>query len=105
MNTSSRLIWVWAAGYFACYAPYSALTKALSSGHDGQAGLDGVALLPLSTLASLLGMAAFMLATGWWRAASQRTVRGVALSSEFTRSRQPADAADAPYGHLVLAGS
>jgi hypothetical protein len=57
VNTSSRLIWVWAAGYFACYAPYSALTKALSSGREGQLALDGVALLPLSTLASLLGMA------------------------------------------------
>ncbi len=79
MNTNSRLIWVWAAGYFACYAPYSALTKALSSGREGQAALDGVTLLPLSTLASLLGMAAFMLATGWWRSASRRAVLGVEL--------------------------
>lgn len=74
-------IWWWAAGYFACYAPYSALTKALSSPRGGGAALSGVELLPYSTLASLVGMAVFMVATGWWRAASTRQVLGVAVPS------------------------
>lgn len=77
MRVSPRLIWVWAFGYFACYAPYSALTKALSTAREGHSGLDGVALLPFSTLASLVGMMVFMAATGWWRAAASRTVLGL----------------------------
>lgn len=70
-------IWLWAFGYFACYAPYSALTKALSTPRGGEPALTGVELLPFSTLASLAGMAVFMVATGWWRAASTREVLGV----------------------------
>ncbi|MBL8951558.1 MAG: hypothetical protein JNK82_12325 [Myxococcaceae bacterium] len=79
MQRPAPSIWLWALGYFACYAPYSALTKALSSQSGEQPALDGVALLPLSTLASLAGMAVFMVATGWWRAASRRTVLGVSV--------------------------
>ncbi len=75
-----RAIWVWALGYFACYAPYSALTKALSSGKlaEGHA-VTGFEILPFSTLASLLGMVVFMAATGWWRSASRRVVLGVSV--------------------------
>lgn len=54
----------WALGYFVAYAPYSALTKALSDGRLG-ARVTGNAILPLSTLASLLAMVTFLLATGW----------------------------------------
>lgn len=39
-------IWLYAFGYFACYAPYSALTKAMSSGLFGSLGkVSGFALL------------------------------------------------------------
>ena len=72
-------IWVWAFGYFACYAPYSALTKALSSGKIGEHVVTGFEILPLSTLASLLGMCVFIGATGYWRAASKWTLGGLTL--------------------------
>lgn len=67
-------IWLAALGYFLAYAPYSALTKALSSGlaPGAGAGVSGLALLPVSTFASLFGMAAFLLGTGWWQAAASR---------------------------------
>lgn len=73
-------IWLWAFCYFAAYAPYSALTKALSTGvMPNRSVVTGFEILPVSTLASLVGMAAFMAATGWWRAASRRVVWGVPL--------------------------
>lgn len=66
-------IWIWAFGYFAAYAPYSALTKALS---DGQLGdkVPGNRILPVSTMASFIAMLVFVFATGWWRVASRRKV-------------------------------
>lgn len=72
-------IWLFAAGYFACYVPYSALTKALSSGiHPGvPQAVPGVALLPVTTAVSLLAMVAFLGGSGWWRHATQRRVLGL----------------------------
>ena len=52
-------IWWWAFGYFAAYAPYSALTKALSDGKLG-AKVPGNTILPLSTFASFLAMVLFL---------------------------------------------
>lgn len=66
-------IWLWAFGYFAAYAPYSALTKALSDGVLGKA-VDGQSILPLSTFASLIASATFLIATGWWRSASRKRI-------------------------------
>ena len=71
-------IWLYAFGYFACYAPYSALTKAMSSGLFGSLGkVSGFALLPVSTVASMIGMAVFLTTMRWWRFASHATVFGV----------------------------
>ena len=66
-------IWIWAFGYFAAYAPYSALTKALS---DGQLGdkVPGNRILPVSTMASFIAMVLFVFATGWWKVATRRKV-------------------------------
>jgi drug/metabolite transporter (DMT)-like permease len=74
-------IWWYAAGYFGCYVPYSALAKALSGGDlpGMQRGLSGLSLLPISTLASLVGMFAFLSAMRWWRFAGQRRVLGLSL--------------------------
>lgn len=74
-------IWLFALGYFACYAPYSGLTKALSSGllPGMTSGVHGFVLLPISTLASLVGMFVFLTAMGWWRYAGRRVVFGVSL--------------------------
>jgi drug/metabolite transporter (DMT)-like permease len=74
-------IWGFAFGYFACYAPYSALTKALSTGAlEGMTrGISGFELLPSTTLASLVGMFTFLTLMGWWRHAGRRTFLGVSL--------------------------
>lgn len=66
-------IWLFAFGYFAAYVPYSALTKAVSSGYLGGAPVPGVELLPVTAMASLVGMFAFITAMRWWKyaAASQ----------------------------------
>ena len=71
-------IWWFAFGYFAFYAPYSALAKAVSKGilPGGQEALSGFSMLPGSVGASLLGMIAFLLGTGWWRHATRHDVAG-----------------------------
>lgn len=74
-------IWWYAFGYFACYVPYSALAKALSGGllPGMKRGLSGFALLPISNIASLLGMFAFISAMRWWRYAGRTRVLGVSV--------------------------
>lgn len=74
-------IWLFALGYFACYVPYSALTKALSDGllPGMQAGISGLELLPVVNLASLVGMFAFISVAGWWRFAGHRRIFGRSL--------------------------
>lgn len=69
-------IWLYAAGYFLAYAPYTALTKALTSGLFGETRLSGLQILPLSTIASMLGMVAFVTWKGWWRFAHHTTLFG-----------------------------
>ncbi len=69
-------IWIWAFGYFAAYAPYSAMTKAVSS---GEGSLSGLQVLPLSTTASLVCMLLFIVVSGWWRDATQFKLGGVSL--------------------------
>jgi hypothetical protein len=71
-------IWWFAFGYFACYAPYSSLTKAFSDGLlSGSAGpIAGFVLLPVSALASLIGMFVFISAMGWWKYAGRRRILG-----------------------------
>jgi hypothetical protein len=63
-------IWGFAFGYFAAYVPYSALTKGVSSGRIGGEPVPGVELLPISGLASLIGMFVFITAMRWWRYAT-----------------------------------
>jgi hypothetical protein len=63
-------IWSFAFGYFAAYVPYSALTKAVSSGALGGAPVPGVELLPVTAMASLFGMFVFITAMRWWKYAS-----------------------------------
>ncbi len=71
-NTRHISVWWWAFGYFATYAPYSALAKALSSGLlEGVPAVSGTALLPISVLSSSIGMYVLLTALGWWRSATQ----------------------------------
>lgn len=69
-------IWGFAFGYFASYVPYSALTKAVSSGRIGGEKVPGVELLPISAAASLIGMFAFITLMGWWKHASRVRIAG-----------------------------
>jgi hypothetical protein len=81
-------IWWFAFGYFACYAPYSALAKLLSKGQlDGMAApLDGFVLLPSTVLASVVGMFAFLTAMGWWRFATHRQLGPLSVPSPTLRT-------------------
>jgi uncharacterized membrane protein YdcZ (DUF606 family) len=75
-------IWGFAFGYFACYVPYSSMTKATTKGLLGKlhgVGVPGPELLPISVAASLVGMLAFLTAMGWWRHAGRRTFGGVSV--------------------------
>lgn len=72
-------IWGFAFGYFASYVPYSALTKAISSGRLGGEPVPGVELLPVSAMSSLVGMLLFITAMRWWKHASRVEVLGVSL--------------------------
>lgn len=69
-------IWFWAFGYFACYVPYSALTKTVTGPGTG---LSGLAILPITTVVSLVGMFLFLSVVGWWKSAGQRTIAGRSL--------------------------
>lgn len=76
----TAMIWVWAFGYFACYAPYSALAKALSKGLlPGAPATSGLAILPISIATAVIGMVVFLLATGWWRYATTWQLAGLRL--------------------------
>lgn len=74
-------IWWWAFGYFACYVPYAALTKMLSSSmiEVGPAPVGSLEILPPSVIASLVTVVVFLAATGWWRKAGRRVIAGVAV--------------------------
>ena len=70
-------IWWFAFGYFAAYVPYSATTKAISSGWiDGVTQVSGLAIAPLSVAASVVGMFVFLSVMRWWRYASTRRIFG-----------------------------
>ncbi|MRG97428.1 hypothetical protein [Polyangium spumosum] len=72
-------IWLYAFGYFACYWPYSALTKLASQGRiPGMTRVvSGAELLPVTTIASLVGMFVFLSWRGLFRYATHRTVLGL----------------------------
>ncbi|MEZ4367298.1 MAG: hypothetical protein R2939_13585 [Kofleriaceae bacterium] len=73
-------IWWFAFGYFACYVPYSALVKALSSGLlPGVPAQHELALLPWSNVAAMVTAMTFITAAGWWRFAGRRVVFGRSL--------------------------
>src|SRR5262245_17293628 len=69
-------IWGLALGYFVAYLPYSALVKLTTSGRwPGMTGaVSGFELLPVTVVATLVGMGGFLLATGWWRHAGRRAL-------------------------------
>ena len=54
-------IWLAAFGYFAAYVPYSALTKSISG------DVTGLALLPITAVATTVMMVIVITALGWWK--------------------------------------
>ncbi len=74
-------IWGLAFGYFACYVPYSALTKAISTGMlpGMERPVPGLELLPATVIASMLGMFAFLTSRGWWKYAAHFELFGLRL--------------------------
>jgi len=69
MKLPHRIIWLFALGYFVFYAPYSALTKALTSGllPGVPAGLSGFELLPTTIAGTLIAVAIAFVLFGAWR--------------------------------------
>ncbi|HEX5601831.1 MAG TPA: hypothetical protein VFX63_04740 [Pyrinomonadaceae bacterium] len=72
-------IWALGLGYYLSYTPYSGLTKALSTGllDNAQGPVAGPVLLPISAIATVIGMFAFITAKGWWKYAGRREFFGV----------------------------
>jgi len=72
-------IWLLAFGYFICYWPYSALTKAVSKGllPGMNAGIPSFTLLPISAFGAVIGMIAFITIKGWWKYSGRRKIFGV----------------------------
>jgi drug/metabolite transporter (DMT)-like permease len=77
-ESAAPSIWWWAFGYFACYVPYTALTKMLSKPliATGRGPVSSLEILPPMVMASVVTSVAFLLATGWWRRAGRRRLFG-----------------------------
>ncbi|MBO6940180.1 MAG: hypothetical protein JJ863_34730 [Deltaproteobacteria bacterium] len=70
-------IWWFAFGYFAAYVPYSALTKAVTTGAvPGDGSIDGFVLLPVTVATSMVAMFTFLTVMRWWRYASRGQLFG-----------------------------
>jgi drug/metabolite transporter (DMT)-like permease len=65
---SRQMLFALGLAYFACYVPYSAITKAMTSPSiAGAQAWSGLALVPVTTLASTVAMFATLSVLGWWR--------------------------------------
>src|SRR6185369_12545454 len=72
-------IWALGLGYYISYTPYSGLTKGLSRGLLTGAPVAGPVLLPISAIATVIGMLGFITAMGWWKFAGRREFFGYQL--------------------------
>ena len=70
-------IWALGFGFYFFYTPYSGLTKALSGGLLTGAPVKGTVLLPISAIATVIGMFSFITVMGWWKYAGRREFFGV----------------------------
>ncbi len=80
-SKTTPTIWIFALGYFAFYIPYSALTKALSSGSlPGTKGtISGFELLPATVIATAITVLLFISIMGWWKYAGRREILGISV--------------------------
>jgi protein-tyrosine-phosphatase len=74
-------IWGLGLGFYFFYTPYSGLTKALSNGLlPGTHGpVRGTVLLPVSAIATVVGMLGFITLMGWWKYAGRREFLGTSI--------------------------
>jgi protein-tyrosine-phosphatase len=72
-------IWALGLGYYVAYTPYSGLTKALSNGLLTGTQVNGTVLLPISAIATVIGMMGFITFMGWWKYAGRREFFGVSV--------------------------
>lgn len=74
-------IWTLGFGYFIFYTPYSALTKAISNGllSADAKPVPGLAILPVSVMATVVMMFAIITVAGWWRYAGRREFFGLSV--------------------------
>ncbi|MDT5063226.1 MAG: hypothetical protein QOH63_3685 [Acidobacteriota bacterium] len=72
-------IWGLALGYFIFYTPYSGLTKALSNGLLTSGPVPGTVLLPVSVIATVLGILGFITVNKWWKYAGHRQLFGISI--------------------------
>ncbi|HKG45228.1 MAG TPA: hypothetical protein VKB02_00770 [Pyrinomonadaceae bacterium] len=70
-------IWALGLGFYIFYTPYSGLTKALSNGLLTGTHVKGTVLLPVSAIATVIGMLGFITLMGWWKYAGRREFLGV----------------------------
>src|SRR5215212_8104628 len=72
-------IWALGLGFYVFYTPYSGLTKALSNGLlPGTNGpVKGTMLLPISAIATVIGMLGFLTVLRWWKYAGRREFFGI----------------------------
>ena len=79
-------IWALGLGFYLFYTPYSGLTKALSNGlFTGTHGpVKGTVLLPVSAIATVVGMLGFITVMGWWKYAGRREFFGLSDSVPAT---------------------
>lgn len=70
-------IWALGFGFYFFYTPYSGLTKALSGGLLTGTQVKGTVLLPISAIATVIGMLSFITVMGWWKYAGRREFFGV----------------------------
>src|SRR5215213_10379855 len=64
-------------GFYIFYTAYSGLTKALSNGLLTGTHVKGTVLLPVSAIATVIGMLGFITLMGWWKYAGRREFLGV----------------------------
>jgi protein-tyrosine-phosphatase len=77
-NRNDWTIWGMALGYFACYVPYSMLTKALSKGllPGSKGSVVGFELLPATTISTSLMFVSYIILFRGWRHFGQTSIRG-----------------------------
>ena len=77
---TAAAVWLYAFGYFAAYLPYSAITKALTSGFfDGVPKTTGLMVLPVAALTSTVGMLVTITALRWWPYAGRRKLGPISV--------------------------